>query len=86
MSLRTERADQGVANNSASNAGRAVPRIYNGDGDALMQQEHHEIEEGLILVPDALPSKIPDRTRRIRIMWGQHLLEDLLQGRYRTLV
>ena len=28
----------------------------------------------------------PDTTPRIRIMWGQHLLEDLLAGRYRSLV
>src|SRR5207248_7641866 len=33
-----------------------------------------------------MPSKAPDRTPRIRLMWGQHLLEDLLAGRYRSLV
>jgi hypothetical protein len=61
-------------------------RIYDGDGDSLMQKEHKDLGERLILVPDALPSKTPDSTRRIRIMWGQHLLEDLLAGRYRSVV
>jgi hypothetical protein len=58
--------------------------IYDGEGDRLMEdlQQHDRI----ILLPDARPSKTPDRTPRIRVMWGQHLLEDLLAGRYRTLV
>jgi hypothetical protein len=62
------------------------PRIYNGDGDTLMLKEHQDLVERITLVPDALPSKIPDATPRLRIMWGQHLLEDLLLGRYRSLV
>ncbi|WP_428940867.1 hypothetical protein [Fontivita pretiosa] len=62
------------------------PRIYNGDGDALMQHEHQDFAERITLVPDALPSKIPDARPRLRIMWGQHLLEDLLVGRYHSLV
>lgn len=61
-----------------------LPRIYDGEGDQLMQQEARS--ERIILTPDSLPSKVPDATPRIRIMWGQHLLEDLLSGRYRTLV
>jgi hypothetical protein len=62
------------------------PRIYDGDGDMLMQQEFADTAERIVLLPDALPSPVPDRTPRIRIMWGQHLLEDLLLGRYHTLV
>lgn len=62
------------------------PRIYEGDGDVLMQKERGEGAERLILVPDSLPSRTPDPTPRMRIMWGQHLLEDLLAGRYRSLV
>ena len=61
------------------------PRIYDGDGDDLMAKER-DIDERLILIPDALPSKAPDRSPRIRIQWGQLLLEDLLAGRYRSLV
>jgi hypothetical protein len=62
------------------------PPIYEGDGDILIQSELDEKAERLILVPDSFPSKQPDLTPRIRIMWGQHLLEDLLLGRYRSLV
>ncbi|HEX2973874.1 MAG TPA: hypothetical protein VHP11_16190 [Tepidisphaeraceae bacterium] len=63
------------------------PRIYNGDGDILMQHEHRELGvDRIVLVPDGLPSNQPDTSRRIRILWGQHLLEDLLAGRYRTLI
>lgn len=60
------------------------PQIYDGEGDRLM--EDLDLNERIILLPDARPSKAPDRTPRLRILWGQHLLEDLLAGRYRTLV
>ncbi|MCC7351384.1 MAG: hypothetical protein IT446_12525 [Phycisphaerales bacterium] len=63
-----------------------APRIYEGDGDRLMAGSPPDANERLIIVPDALPSKTPDPTSRIRIMWGQHLLEDLLAGRYRSLI
>jgi len=62
------------------------PKIYDGDGDRLMQQEQRGDAERIILTPDSRPSKTPDNKHRIRIMWGQHLLEDLLDGRYRSLV
>src|SRR5690242_11790315 len=62
------------------------PKIYDGDGDRLMQSRQSDAPDQIILVPDALPTKTPETTRRIRIMWGQHLLEDLLAGRYRSLV
>jgi hypothetical protein len=63
------------------------PRMYESDGDALMaRQSQGEGEDRILLVPDALPSKVPDSTPRIRIMWGHHLLEDLLLGRYRSVV
>ena len=58
--------------------------IYDGEGDKLM----HDIQqhEHVTLVPDAPPSKQPDSTDRIRLMWGQHMLEDVVAGRYRSLV
>jgi hypothetical protein len=62
------------------------PHIYEGDGDHLMQCDAQSEYDRLILVPDAFPSRSPDKTPRIRLMWGQHLLEDLLEGRYRSLV
>ncbi len=65
---------------------RAKLSIYQGDGDALMQREHRELQDRILLVPDAPPSRTPDAAARIRIMWGQHLLEDLIAGRYRSLV
>ena len=60
-------------------------RIYDGEGDSLLTVE--KMSDQLILVPDTKPQgHQPDPTPRCRIMWGQHLLDDLLQGRYRTLV
>ncbi len=59
-------------------------RIYDGQGDELMGSQ--AMTERLVLVPDKLPSREPDTTPRIRLMWGQHLLDDLLAGRYRSLV
>ena len=65
----------------------AAPRVYDGDGDLLMRKERHDREgESITLIPDAMPSKVPDATRRIRIMWGQHLLDDVRLGRYKSLV
>src|SRR5690348_9996732 len=61
------------------------PSIYERDGDLLMQ-EHPDDMNRLILLPDAPPSRTPDRTARVRIMWGQHLLDDLVAGRYRTFI
>ncbi len=60
--------------------------IYDGEGDRLMEEPENQATDRIILLPDARPSKTPDRTPRQRIMWGQHLLEDLLAGRYRSLV
>ena len=61
-------------------------RVYDGDGDLLMHKDRAILADHVTLVPDAMPSKIPDKTPRLRIMWGHHLLEDLLAGRYRSLV
>ncbi len=53
-------------------------RLYDGDADELLATD---------LFPDRvslLPGHKPDE--RLRIMWGQDLLRDLLDGRYRTVV
>ncbi len=63
---------------------RTQTHIYDGDGDDLMID--HELHERLVIVPDARPFKGPDTSPMVRIMWGQHLLDDLLVGRYRSLV
>ncbi len=60
--------------------------IYDGEGDQLMEEKKHEAIDRLIMLPDARPTKTPNNKPRLRIMWGQHLLEDLLIGRYRTVV
>lgn len=59
-------------------------QIYEGEGDRLM--EEISLGEKLILLPDARPSRQADITPRMRIQWGQHLLDDLVAGRYRSLV
>ena len=62
---------------------RTHPSVYEGEGD-LMMQESLDQASRIVLVPDAAPSKTPDPTPRVRIMWGQHLLDDLVAGRYRS--
>jgi hypothetical protein len=61
-------------------------RIYEGDGDLLMSRDRQDPGERITLVPDALPGKTPQRRPYLRILWGQHLLQDLITGRYRSLV
>ena len=59
--------------------------IYEGSGDDLAGQM--DMANGLTLLPDAPPNdKDPDSTERIRILWGQRLIDDLMCGRYRGLV
>lgn len=58
--------------------------IYEGPGDDLMGQGDIG---GLTLLPDApAGQRDADPVPRIRIMWGQRLIDDLVAGRYRTLV
>jgi hypothetical protein len=56
-------------------------RLYDGDADDLLATD---------LFPDRvslLPGHHKDKEgERIRVMWGQDLLRDLLDGRYRTVV
>jgi hypothetical protein len=63
-------------------------KVYDGDGDLLMHKDRHDdiAGESITLIPDAMPSRVPDSKPRIRIMWGQHLLDDLRLGRYKSLV
>ncbi len=62
------------------------PHIYDGEGDQLMQEEQYDSIDRIILVPDAMSSKTPDPRPKLRIMWGQHMIEDILAGRYRSVV
>ena len=60
-----------------------MTRIYKDDGDRLMQ-----VTKGMrgITVLPAGDVRKAGHERRIRVQWGQHLLEDIVRGRYRTLI
>ena len=59
-------------------------RIYDGDTDRMMTAE--SVQDRLVIVPEGKASSVPDPSAKLRIMWGQHMLDDLLAGRYNTLV
>ena len=59
--------------------------IYEGDGDELAEQL--DTASRIVLLPDAdVAQRDLDSTQRIRIMWGQRLIDDLIAGHYRALV
>ena len=60
-----------------------MTQIYQDDGDRLMQVSRGM--KGITVVPQG-DVRAASGQRRIRIQWGQHLLDDLLRGRYRTLI
>jgi hypothetical protein len=62
------------------------PKVYDGDGDQFMARDLSDQADRVILVPGQLPSRAADDSPRLRIMWGQPLLEDVLAGRYRSVV
>lgn len=62
------------------------PKVYDGDGDELMARELNDMADRVILVPGQAPSRTPEDAPRLRIMWGQSLLEDVMAGRYRSIV
>jgi hypothetical protein len=64
----------------------AHPKVYDGDGDQFMARDLNDQADRVILVPGQPPSRTPDDAPRLRIMWGQPLLEDVLAGRYRSVV
>ena len=59
--------------------------IYEGPGDDLATQL--DTGQHIVLLPDtSLTQREPDAPERIRIMWGQRLIDDLIGGRYRALI
>jgi len=59
--------------------------IYDGEGDNLMSRD--DAGDRIILLPDhSMPPTQPDATPRVRIMWGHRLLDDVLAGRYKSLI
>ncbi len=59
-------------------------RMYDGDGDALFLES--KLADKLVLAPEGQAIGEADPRPRLRLMWGQYLLDDLLAGRYRSLV
>jgi hypothetical protein len=60
-------------------------RLYEGAGDDIARQI--DDSNRIILLPDApLEQRDPDQFEHIRIMWGQRLIDDLVSGRYRSVV
>lgn len=59
-------------------------RLYDDDGDLLMQADRRA--DRVIVLPAGDPREASTDPDRIRIPWGQHLLADLVAGRYRTVV
>lgn len=57
-------------------------RLYDDDGDQLMAAAN--LGDHVTLLPEA-PATV-DKSGRIRILWGQQMLPDLLAGRYRAVV
>ena len=68
--------------NSAEQLGDV--RLYDGEGDLLLQADKRS--DRVILLPWGDPRHASTDRDRIRIQWGQHLLADLVAGRYRTVV
>lgn len=60
------------------------PRIYDGDGDVLMEADRQA--NRLVIIPSGDPQKACAKRHRIRIQWGQFLLADMMTRRYRTLI
>ncbi|NNF43056.1 MAG: hypothetical protein HKO59_02450 [Phycisphaerales bacterium] len=59
-------------------------RLYDDEGDLLIQADRRS--DRVILLPSGNPKVASTDRDRIRIQWGQHLLADLMAGRYRTVI
>jgi hypothetical protein len=69
---------------AAPHSTHTVPRIYDEEGDQLLEADRRA--DRVILLPAGDPRQAGTSRDRIRIQWGQMLLSDLLSRRYRTLV
>ena len=73
-----------VASHKQGSTSQYTPRIYDEEGDLLLEADRRA--DRVILLPSGDPRKASTTRDRIRIQWGQHLLSDVLARRYRTLV
>lgn len=67
----------------ASSSGQL--RLYEADGDALMLSSGLAQRGDRISVLPEAPTLL-DKSGRVRILWGQQMIPDLLAGRYRAVV
>jgi hypothetical protein len=58
-------------------------RMYDGDGDRLL--EVLPSQRQVRVLPAGDPHSVTGRPR-IRLLWGHHILDDLVAGRYRTVI
>lgn len=74
-----------TVNGPGAAAGSRALKLYDGEGDALMSSSGAASRsEHVTLLPEA-PTAV-DKAGRIRILWGQQMLPDLLAGRYRAVI
>src|SRR5437870_3226113 len=74
-------------NAAMANAPTAAPhKLYDDEAEVLMAAEH--FAEKITLLPSGpIGAGIgPGAFERIRVMWGQDMLRDMLDGRYRCVV
>ncbi len=58
--------------------------LYDDEGDLLLEADKRT--DRVILLPSGDPRRASHTPDRIRIHWGQHMLADLVAGRYRTAI
>lgn len=73
---------------TASTAQSPAPkiRLYDGDAEQLLKSDQAPDRISLLPGDSGRIERPEDATERVRIMWGQDMLRDLLDGRYRTVV
>ncbi|MDX2115126.1 MAG: hypothetical protein SFZ24_05820 [Planctomycetota bacterium] len=64
---------------------KAPLRLYEGEGDALMHSSGLSKRGDHICVLPEAPTLV-DKAGRVRVLWGQQMIPDLLAGRYRAVV
>ncbi len=62
-------------------------RLYDEDADLLLRSEQFPDRVSLLPAgPTGAAAAVPGAVERIRILWGQDMLRDVLDGRYRAVV
>lgn len=68
----------------ATSSEQSEYRIYDDEGDLLLQEDARA--DRVVLLPSGDPRTAGEGRDRMRILWGQHLLSDLIASRYRTAI